>query len=445
MKYSFLLLFFLFACSGGSKSGGSSAPAVNPPPVITDPGPEPIQAETILLNYDNKDKYTKNNSYTISLQSDKNFSLAKVYRGNSCTESSLISGYNRSSISSGISVSLLPNQNNIFSVKVLDVNNLESIECEEFANIYHDTINPITLGMSDYLLAANKNVSQISFYAGGDIEDDHPEGFVIAKIVYYKLVNSARVTVGEFSTEDYNNKNIRLILSENETNFFYFSAIDQAGNESEQAGLLIVDHQNSSPSAPLLTQELINIKNRYTDQTSINLKGIVGVSTQRVRVYSDSTKTQLLADTLASVFETSGISVNLSLNSFNDFFIVAVKNSNESPLTEFSINQKTTPPNKPVVDPYIMQAHNLVEDEELLKYIAFFGTLDPDVVKVNIYSDNARTDLLISYNADDWIAGTGPIYLMSEGLNTLYFVSVDDVGRESVDSVFLQVTFDTVE
>jgi hypothetical protein len=395
MKY--LLLLLLFSCnSGGSKGNGTAAFTPSPtPPTDNEENPLPIQAEVILLNYDEKDKYTKDLSYTISAQSDKSFSQAKIYKGADCDNDSFLFNANRITLASGVSVPLQLNSQNKFSTKILDQNNLESIPCQEIASIYHDTIAPTTLGMSDYLIAANKNVSQLEFYAGGDIEADHPESFGIAKVVYYKRVDLINVKVGEFTVEQYNNKTIRLILGENEASLFYFSVIDLAGNESDLAGLLIVDHQNPSPSAPLLTQELLNVENRYTDQVSFNLKGIVGISTQRVRVYADSNKTQLIADELASVFEGSGISVGLDLDTYNDFFIVAVKNSNESLITSFGIFQKTTPPNKPVVDPYIMQAHNTIEDDDDLKYIAFYGTLDPDIVKVNIYSDIDRNNLLI--------------------------------------------------
>jgi hypothetical protein len=460
--FPIFLLLFLLSCTSGD--GDSSSPTSSPKPNDTkippdddtndggggDDNPDDEEPSDLMisLNFSQIPSITKSlRIENIVVSSNTNLSKIKIYKEPHC-QTQLIE-YSRTQLANPISLDLIANSVNNFFYKAINTNNIVSINCQQFANIAHDSIAPSNQ-LSSYLYLFSQNgivTSNISIKTGGNaselsISNQNQDAIFF---YYYRKEGSIFTLIGQGDKDDFLNKNITLILKEGIINNIFIESEDLAGNKSgKSSGGIFIDQNTPSGqvASPILFSNLEEINGKSTKDSSIMIKGIASFDTTSIDIYSNSQLTNKIFDIPVATFISNGQSLNLTANVLQTIYLVAVKNGIKSPATIFSTKYDTIAPPPPrVYDDYFFNETDIFEYGDGTSTTGdSFGPLagyvdEPDSYRILVFSDSALSNLLFLNEIEPILAFNELIWKfnidLQLGENPLYIVAEDFAGNRS--------------
>lgn len=429
-KYKLLILLLLIACSNKPEVQSVMKTTENTPPKLIN-----YELEDIIVDFYQVNIPTNSNSVNIEISANLSYSLISFFSNENCTE--LLNSFNFANYQTNYILDNF-NINNTTSVYYKIKLNEEETNClNSNIKIIHSNIPPEYPLIGDFINNnfQGKTIGESIIKIGGDSED-LPENLEL--ILIYRDFNGNQL-IGEYSLNEFLSKNILLNLIPNSLNSFYLKGKDYFGNFSQMNPFSILIEQSDDSnfiSKPILDTTSSNLNNKYTNQLIISIKGFLDFKSLYLNIYSDENKTNLIKSVDKSLFELSGVNLDLIDSSLNEFWISASNNSIESELIYFSINHTSNPPLPPILDNSILNANNQIIDTISVQV---FGYVPPNIDFVYIYNTpELNNDPLFIISREDFNNNTGIPFNLNFGNNYLYFVSIDFNNLKS-QATYIQV------
>ena len=410
-----LLLLSFFSCSQKEESNEKITYIDNLPPELIN-----YTIDDVKLSFNKEEIVTNQNNISFTINSNLSFSKILLYDtdcNNLLKEENFIN--NKIII---LSEYELNQKTNIFYK--INLNNQISKCMNSSMIINHDNQKPSYPEISQYIdnNFNGKIVSNNIIKLGGDLADISED---TSKIILSKDFQGEEI-IGEYEINEYVEKEIILKLLENSFNFIYLKSVDYHNNYSEtNPYAIIIEHKQSSNiiNKPILAKSIEKLNNKYTSSVIFNFKGFLDFNSDKVNIYSDENRINLLKQVSKNTFLDQGVNVQLKENTLNEFWISASNNTYESELLIFKINHSDSAPEKPILDQSILDSHNNIID---IVNAPIFGYVPESIEFIFVYNNPELIgDPIFTINRNDFINNTGIPLALEFGNNYLYFTAID--------------------
>lgn len=426
-----LSLLFTLACSKSGGGGGSSSPKPS--------NPTAPNLEIVELTASSSDTVTKNSSSIITIQTNREVERIKIFTNSAC--STLVQEIFPNTLQFTTSLNLSLNQINDFYFSVLNEENDTLLNCQKKLSIKQDQIKPNTPA-AEFFLSQSANTSASSILTGGVASDFSEEISAIRYYLYNSISDTNPIFILQATPSSFIAKTISLPILQGTTNYFKFTLIDLAGNESSPQGAFAIFNQTSSVTPKVvLDYELSERNNSATNQASIDLKGFAHLQSTGIDIY----RNDVLINSITAPDFNAGVSVPLIVNSLNTFKFINKQNAQSSLEVILNITHDNIKPNPPILDPEVFI--DASEDYELSEAtMELYGTASEELSAIYVYTDSNLSEV---YSLLDifGLQFTGEVGFYTFGENTFYAVAVDKAGNLSnpVSVTFTHLDYDLPE
>lgn len=319
--------------------------------------------------------------------------------------------------SSGISLSLTPEQQTDLFAQVIDPRGLRSA-CTPMAPYVH----------SSALAGAPQFLKTFPVSPNNSSTTPLVKGGVATNIVTVKLFSNSNCSteIGSGTAAAFRADGIEAQVGENQSTSIYAKTFDNENRRSNCILLTTYLHDTSPPAAPVFGSALPASPTRISPFPKI--RGTAAVDSLSIRLYAaaNCTPAQLIGSGLKSAFESTGVTASLRPNSTSPIYGASLDAAgNSSPCVEFtSYRHNNIPPTAPTFDTSAPESPtNQTTTPRLL------GVGSDTTVSLTLFSDELCSVEIGAGTAEDFLNPGISVSVTANQVSAIYARPTDPEGN----------------
>lgn len=319
--------------------------------------------------------------------------------------------------STGIQLTLIAETDNEIYALATDAFGKAS-ECAFMARFLHDSNGPnppVYIATSPVSPSGASTTPLIRGTVGTDIQ---------TVTVYTDA--SCTMQTGTGTAEDFRTTGIQVTAAANGSTSYYAVATDDKMVPSDCTFLTIFTHDSVAPASPVFVATTPTSPTRTTLVPRIS--GTASADTQQIRIFNNSTCSNVVGSGTKAVFEGSGIPASIMANEITTLYGVAsdAAGNMSACIALTTFEHDTIPPDPPVFGLSVPSSPNNQSTTPRIQ-----GTTDITAVDVKLYNDESCTNLIGSGSTTAFDSPGIQVTVTGNTTTTLYATSDDTAGNTS--------------